>query len=310
MSSLPLSGFVLVDKTQDVTSHAVVSFFRKTLGLKKIGHLGTLDPFATGLLPILIGPAARLSEYVMTEEKVYEFTIKLGEETDTLDSKGQVVKTALVPLEAYSSVEAVLKGFVGHISQVPPAYSALKYKGRPLYEYMRAQGSVPFDMVDKTRNVHIFSLELLKIDKSQELLFLRVKCGPGTYVRSLARDIAQALGTVGYCLTLRRSEIGAWRAKDALVFDKENLTKAQVLKHFKPFTKLLPLYDQIILKNEEDDKSLMHGQSILLKSAGSYHLGLEEKPVFVFNSACTCCFLSRIHEKDERFYFKPEKKIL
>lgn len=215
------SGLILVDKGAHLTSHAVVSYIRRTLNIKSVGHLGTLDPFATGLLPILIGGATKLADEIMSNTKQYLFTIKLGEETDTLDLTGQVIKTEVVPNDFNEKIHYVRSKFIGEIEQVPPAYSALKMNGRPLYEYMRSTGKLPFEIETKKRTVCIDSFEVVSIDSELKTLEIRVRCSKGTYVRSLARDIAYELGTVGCCVSLRREIVSPWEVnKQTLVISE------------------------------------------------------------------------------------------
>ena len=151
-----LCGLVLIDKAAEINSHKIVSAMRKILNIDKVGHLGTLDPFATGLLPVLIGGATRLSDEIMDGKKQYLFTISLGTETDTLDYSGRVISDAAVPENFNEKIQENLYQFTGNIEQVPPVYSALKMNGRPLYEYMRATGKLPDSIETKKRIVQIF----------------------------------------------------------------------------------------------------------------------------------------------------------
>jgi tRNA pseudouridine(55) synthase len=166
----------------------------------------------------------------MEGDKVYSFEISLGTETDTLDGSGRVVATLPWPSDICEArIEAVLTSFRGEILQVPPAYSALKHEGRPLYEYMRTQGHLTFDIETKARRVTIKSLISRTTEASlkEGRLLLEVRCTKGTYVRSLARDVARSLGTVGHCSALRRLEVGSFKARDAVVLDAADI-KASV----------------------------------------------------------------------------------
>jgi tRNA pseudouridine55 synthase len=192
-----------------------VSAIKRSLAVDKVGHLGTLDPFASGLLPVLIGNTARLADEAMDGEKGYLFTIGLGRETDTLDPTGRVVAEAPLPADlSQQLIDKTLQLFTGQIEQVPPVYSALKMNGMPLYEHMRASGKLPVDIESKRRTVTIHSIKV--VDFSSETIALRVVCSKGTYVRSLARDIAKALGTVGTCVQLRREWVEPWHVDTAL----------------------------------------------------------------------------------------------
>jgi len=208
-------SLILIDKPAGPTSHAVVSTVKRTLAVDKVGHLGTLDPFASGLLPILVGNTARLADEAMDGQKGYLFTIGLGKETDTLDPTGRVVAEAPLPDKLSAArIDEALESFRGQIEQVPPVYSALKMNGMPLYEHMRATGKLPVDIESKRRTVTIHSIE--RVDSSCESIALRVVCSKGTYVRSLARDIAKSLGTVGTCIQLRREWVEPWHVDTAL----------------------------------------------------------------------------------------------
>ncbi|MFZ9519697.1 MAG: tRNA pseudouridine(55) synthase TruB [Silvanigrellaceae bacterium] len=208
-------SLILIDKPEGPTSHAVVATIKRALKAEKVGHLGTLDPFASGLLPVMIGNTARLSDEAMDGKKGYLFTISFGRETDTLDHTGRVVAEENLPdQESISRIAELLQKFTGLIEQVPPAYSALKHNGMPLYEYMRATGKLPMDIESKRRSVTVHSLEM--VEAGTEHLTLRVVCSKGTYVRSLARDIARTLGSVGTCTKLRRELVEPWHVRDAL----------------------------------------------------------------------------------------------
>lgn len=208
-------SLILIDKPEGPTSHAVVSMVKRVLAAEKVGHLGTLDPFASGLLPVMIGNTARLADEAMNGEKGYLFSIALGHETDTLDPTGRVVAEAPLPSHLIPmNIEAVLEKFRGQIEQTPPAYSALKMNGMPLYEHMRATGKLPIDIESKRRTVTIHSLSL--VDYTSSSVVLRVICSKGTYVRCLARDIAKELGSVGTCQTLRREWVEPWHVNNAL----------------------------------------------------------------------------------------------
>lgn len=215
---------LLIDKPEGPTSHTVVSLIKRTLKTDKAGHLGTLDPFASGLLPVLIGNTARLADEAMDGKKGYLFSIGFGTETDTLDPTGREIAQAPLPSPlSAAALESVLDGFRGCIEQVPPVYSALKMNGMPLYEHMRATGKLPSDIETKRRKVTIHSMEV--VESTSHTLTLRVVCSKGTYIRSLARDIAKALGSVGTCKSLRRECVEPWHVQDALVLQLDSNNK-------------------------------------------------------------------------------------
>ncbi len=222
----PPRGFLLLDKPRGLSSYAVVDRVRRALGPGRrrrgagkfrCGHAGTLDPLATGLLMVLVGPETRLSRFLLGHDKTYEFVVRLGETTETLDADGEVVATGPAEADA-DAVAAVLPGFLGEIEQVPPVYSALKRDGKPLYARAR-DGEAP--EAPEPRPVRIDALELdgdlAPVPGGAALdVPLRVDCSSGTYVRSLARDLAAALGTVGHVVALRRTRLGPFALADAL----------------------------------------------------------------------------------------------
>jgi tRNA pseudouridine55 synthase len=265
-----VNGLVLVDKCAGPTSHAVVSAFKRALSPERIGHLGTLDPFASGLLPIMLGGATRLADEAMDGRKRYLFTVAFGSQTDTLDPSGSVVHEAPFSHVTRASVEAALEEFQGDISQVPPAYSALKVDGRPLYEYMRAEGKLPFDIESKRRTIHIESFTCVDFfhgDDGRPRALLRVRCGKGTYVRCLARDLAAALGSAGTCETLRREAVEPWSVDDTLVFRYEDrmLVDAQeIFARIQPPAAMTPHLPELRLEVDPYEKRLLSGNSFVL----------------------------------------------
>lgn len=214
-----LNGIVVINKPKNYTSHDVVAKVKKILKLKKVGHTGTLDPNATGVLPLLLNSGTKLSKYLINHDKEYEVTLKLGIKTDTLDSEGKILEERKVDtaiLENTDNVKNILNSFVGKQEQIPPMYSAIKVKGKKLYEYARSGEKVEV----KARKIEIYSIELEKIDvKNQEIVF-RVECSKGTYIRSLCEDIATRLGTIGYMKELNRTKAGSFGIADSITLEE------------------------------------------------------------------------------------------
>lgn len=206
------SGLVLLDKNPGVTSFQVLSPLKKTLGTMKVGHAGTLDKFAEGLLIVLIGKMTKLASLFTEYSKTYRTTVRFGLETDTLDPEGDVVKESGIP--SSKEVEKAIADFHGEIDQVPPLYSAVHVKGERAYRLARSGKTATL----KPRKVTIYDLELL--DYTPPDLTLRVVCSKGTYVRSLARDIAYKCGAGGYVSHLVREKIGPFFVKDAVTVDR------------------------------------------------------------------------------------------
>jgi tRNA pseudouridine55 synthase len=207
-------GFVNVNKPHGMTSHDVVARTRRTLGLKKVGHAGTLDPMATGVLILCLGGATRLSEYVMDTPKRYRATVRLGVETDSYDADGQVIAERDASGITRKDVERLLPTFVGDIEQIPPMYSAIKQRGRKLYELARA-GEV---VEREARRITIHQCEM--VDWSPPLVALEVACSPGTYIRSLAHDLGNALGVGASLAGLERTMSGSFTIAEAVPLDE------------------------------------------------------------------------------------------
>lgn len=207
-----MDGFLLLDKPVGLSSAACVARVKRILGAKKAGHTGTLDPFATGLLPIALGKATKAIPHLPKVKKVYEATLKLGEETDTLDSEGAVIDTQAVPVLSAPAIEAAMAAFMGSQEQIPPLYSAIKLKGKPLYHYARKGKTAGIELRPRAITISGFSLQTWE----SPLLSFQVSCSPGTYVRALGRDLARALGTCGYLVALRRLESDGFFLKDAV----------------------------------------------------------------------------------------------
>lgn len=210
-------GLLLVDKPAGVTSHDVVNAARRALGEKRIGHGGTLDPFATGLLVLLVGRATRLLRWLHDEPKVYDATVRFGSETDTEDLEGQVTREA--PLPTRAALEAAVPSLVGDIDQVPPAYSAKRVDGRRSYELAREGRAV--EMAPSRVRIESIALsEFTGGDDAVASCRMRVACGGGTYVRSLARDLARATGSAAHLVALRRTRAGVFTLAQAVPLER------------------------------------------------------------------------------------------
>jgi tRNA pseudouridine55 synthase len=203
-------GILLIDKQEGETSFGVVKKAKRLLKIRKAGHAGTLDPFATGLLIILLGQGTKLSRFLMAGKKTYLATVKLGIETDTLDSMGREVRTHAVPDLTLRQIGETATRFVGDIEQVPPLYSAVKYEGQRAYKLARKGVVVTL----RSRIVTVHSLEVLSVQLPD--VQVKVTCSSGTYIRSLAADFGRALGTGGHLIALRRSSSGPFEVQSAL----------------------------------------------------------------------------------------------
>jgi tRNA pseudouridine55 synthase len=205
-----INAIIPIWKPIDWTSFDVVKKIRSQIKPAKVGHTGTLDPFAEGVLILCSGDFTKKVELFMQEEKEYIAEIQLGIETDTLDRTGKIVKTANIPNLSEDKINKVLKYFIGSIMQKPPMFSALKVNGQPLYKSARKGINIP----RKKRVVSIYDIEL--IDFSKDIIKLKVTSGKGTYIRSLAKDIAVKLNTVGHLVTLKRTRVGGYDKKNCI----------------------------------------------------------------------------------------------
>ena len=220
-----MNGIIIINKHKGCTSHDIVHSVKKIFN-EKVGHTGTLDPMATGVIPLLIGKGTQCSKYLINHDKIYEVTLQLGQKTDTADSEGNIIEQKEILDESLreEKVLEVLRKIKGKQLQTPPIYSAIKVKGKKLYEYARKGETVEI----KPREIEIYDTELLKIDEVNKQIRFRVKCSKGTYIRSLCETIAEKLDTVGYMSQLKRTQVGEFNIKDSITIkelqeNKENI---------------------------------------------------------------------------------------
>jgi tRNA pseudouridine55 synthase len=229
----PLDGAILVDKPAGPTSHDVVDAIRRRFGIKKVGHCGTLDPNATGLLIIVLGRGTKLSEKLMSDDKAYEGTIRFGESTDSYDSDGELVASLPVPPLTVEELNAAAAEYVGDLMQTPPMVSAVKKDGVPLYKLARKG----VEVAREPRLVHIYSFRFSAYNEPSGLF--RIACTKGTYVRSLAHELGQKIGCGAHLSQLRRVSSGKFSVDDAAPLDKIlNLTPSDLEARVMPFLKL------------------------------------------------------------------------
>jgi tRNA pseudouridine55 synthase len=226
MSAPPVEGVLIIDKPAGITSHDVVNWVRRVSGLRRVGHAGTLDPLATGVLLLCLGRATRLVEYLVGQPKTYETAVRLGQITDTYDADGVVVAERPIPPLSAADIEGALARFRGSIQQVVPLYAAIKQGGQPLYRLAR-QG---LDVTPPVREVTIYELTLL--EWASPLLRLRVVCSAGAYIRSLAHDLGERLGCGGHVQALRRTAVGRFTVDAAVPL--ADLTTENLPAHLLP----------------------------------------------------------------------------
>lgn len=242
-----MDGILLVNKPSGMTSHDVVNKVRRILHTKKVGHCGTLDPDATGVLVLCIGKATKALQFLTSEEKEYIATLSLGEATDTYDSSGTVVETKT--FEGVNDVEAILKSFLGPQKQMPPIYSAIKVNGKKLYEYARNHEEVKIE----PRDIVIQSIELLQQEKNT--ITFKVQCSKGTYIRSLCVDIAKKLGYPGHMSKLVRSQSGHFHLDDCVTLEEIENGDYHILSLEQAFAH----YEHYVV---EDENIVIHGKMI------------------------------------------------
>ena len=254
---VPVHGVLLLDKPEGLSSNDALVRAKRLLNAEKAGHTGTLDPFATGLLPLCFGEATKFSQDLLEADKTYETTVHLGVRTDTGDTEGAVAATAEVDV-TLAQIEAVLARFRGPIAQVPPMHSALKRDGRPLYEYARAG----ITLEREARPVVIHALELLSYEAP--LLRLAVSCSKGTYIRVLGEDIGAALGCGAHLKSLRRTAVGRLTLEGAMTLEQlDALDEPQRAGALAPVDALLSSFPLLNL-DDELARRFMHGQRLAL----------------------------------------------
>ena len=249
-------GFINIYKPEKMTSFDVVAILRKITHIKHIGHSGTLDPFATGVLPVCIGKSTRLIEY-LDDDKEYIATVKFGADTDTYDLEGQILKTYETKISK-SQLEMVLDDFKGEIEQYPPIYSAIKVNGKKLYEYARKGQEVEI----KPRKVYISKIEILEFDEQNQIAKIIIGCSKGTYIRSIAHDVGQKLNCGGYLIALERTKAGKFTIENAIKLDdikNENDINAHLINPIDV------LSGKKYILNENEKIKVMHGIALNLR---------------------------------------------
>jgi tRNA pseudouridine55 synthase len=267
-----ISGVLVVDKPIGLTSHDVVQIIRKGTNIRRAGHTGTLDPRASGVLVILVGPAVRLSEYVSASDKRYQAVVRLGQSTDTYDADGRVVSTSPVNITEDEFSNA-LKQFIGEIEQVPPPYSAVKVKGKKAYEMAREGEEVEL----LPRKIQVYNLDLLEWAPPDAVI--DVYCSSGTYVRSLAHDLGEALGCGAHLVGLRRTKSGRFTLRDAVPLRKlrESFENGTWYQHLIPAAEALSDWPSVELTHTQVD-DVRHGHRIPGdKELGNLARGISEQ---------------------------------
>lgn len=278
-----IDGIILINKEKGCTSHDVVNKVKHIFN-EKTGHTGTLDPNATGLLPILIGQGTKLSYYLINHDKEYFVTLKLGIKTDTADIEGKIIKEDVIDdkILSKSNIEHILKSFIGKQEQIPPMYSAIKINGKKLYEYARK--NIQLELAP--REIEIYDVQLKAIRIKEKEIDFSVKCSKGTYIRSLCEDVAQKLGTIGYMKELKRTMVGQFNIKDSITISELSLHREDekyIKDHIISIETFFIKYKNAnkIILNDKKLKLLLNGVklNICLKN-GDYRI-YNEKNEFI-----------------------------
>lgn len=248
-----MNGIVIINKSKGYTSHDIVAKVKKITG-EKVGHTGTLDPLATGVLPLLIGKGTLCSKYLMNHDKTYKVILKLGIKKSTGDEEGEILQEKSVDKNILEeqNVNNILNSFLGEQEQIPPIYSAIKVDGKKLYEYARKGQEVEI----KPRKITIYAIRLLKIDKEKKEIEFEVSCSKGTYIRSLCEDIAKKMGTIGYMKELQRTQVGTFSLEQSILI--EDLTKETIEEHIITIEDLFKKLENIEL-NERKLQLFLNG---------------------------------------------------
>ena len=263
-----ISGILVVDKPSGMTSHDVVAVIRKGTGFRRIGHTGTLDPRASGVLVVLIGPAVRLSEYLVCDKKGYEAVIRFGSVSDTYDGDGNVIQTGRdIPQDEEQIMDA-METFTGDIIQVPPAYSAIKIHGRKAYDMARNGEDVKLE----GRHVTIHSFDFIEYAPPE--LIADIVCSSGTYIRSIANDLGQKLGCGAYLSALKRTMSGRFTLRDAVPLPtlQKAFEEGTWYQYLIPAADALTDYEEVML-DMESEANILHGRRIPAEAGDHPTLG-------------------------------------
>ena len=265
-----MDGIIIINKEKNYTSNDVVSIVKK-ITKSKVGHTGTLDPNATGVLPLLIGNATKISKYLINHDKEYEVVLQLGIRTETADVEGKVIEQKEVTAEMLNkdNIEEKLQQFIGKQEQIPPIYSAIKVNGKKLYEYARKGQEVEL----KPRQIEIYSIQLVGINEKEKQISFKVKCSKGTYIRSLCEDISKKLGTVGYMKELNRLQAGEFYIKDAVtISEMKEKIEAGNLENIITIEEIFKNNPQIQLEQEQIEPYINGVKINTKKTNGVYRI--------------------------------------
>ena len=267
-----MNGILLINKPKDYTSHDIVAVIKR-LTNEKVGHTGTLDPNATGVLPLLVGKATGLSKYLINHDKIYIATLKLGIKTDTADGEGNVIEEKEIPNINEEKINNVFKGMLGEQNQVPPMYSAIKINGKKLYEYARSGRTVKIE----PRKITIYDMKLVEYNKTNKKIIFKISCSKGTYIRTVCENVAEKLNTVGYMKELERLKVGEFSIENSVGIEQIKKDPSIIEQNIITIEEFFNNKENINLTEKELNIFLNGGKLIKILENDIYNIYVRER---------------------------------
>lgn len=267
-----MNGILLINKPKDYTSHDIVAVIKR-LTNEKVGHTGTLDPNATGVLPLLVGKATGLSKYLINHDKIYIATLKLGIKTDTADGEGNVIEEKEIPNINEEKINHIFKEMLGEQNQVPPMYSAIKINGKKLYEYARSGRTVEIE----PRKITIYDMKLVEYNKTNNEIIFKISCSKGTYIRTVCEDVAEKLNTVGYMKELERLKVGEFSIENSVGIEQIKEDPSIIEQNIITIEKFFNNKKNINLTKKELNIFLNGGKLTKILENDIYNIYVKEK---------------------------------
>lgn len=267
-----MNGILLINKPKDYTSHDIVAVIKR-LTNEKVGHTGTLDPNATGVLPLLVGKATGLSKYLINHDKIYIATLKLGIKTDTADGEGNVIEEKEIPNINEEKINHTFKEMLGEQNQVPPMYSAIKINGKKLYEYARSGRTVEIE----PRKITIYDMKLVEYNKTNNEIIFKISCSKGTYIRTVCEDVAEKLNTVGYMKELERLKVGEFSIENSVGIEQIKEDPSIIEQNIITIEKFFNNKKNINLTEKELNIFLNGGKLTKILENDIYNIYVKEK---------------------------------
>ena len=267
-----MNGILLINKPKDYTSHDIVAVIKR-LTNEKVGHTGTLDPNATGVLPLLVGKATGLSKYLINHDKIYIATLKLGIKTDTADGEGNVIEEKEIPNINEEKINHIFKEMLGEQNQVPPMYSAIKINGKKLYEYARSGRTVEIE----PRKITIYDMKLVEYNKTNNEIIFKISCSKGTYIRTVCENVSEKLNTVGYMKELERLKVGEFSIENSVGIEQIKEDPSIIEQNIITIEKFFNNKKNINLTKKELNIFLNGGKLTKILENDIYNIYVKEK---------------------------------